>query len=701
MEESVQSDDTNLGNCGVDEEFRSCFGEDEDWQDADEFSSEGEVDGNEEVSVKSPEGDISAFRISEMLQDDASYHVEDVVESIIFSDAIEEIVSECSLILLDGIDQEHIPECTLGLYDDNDEVVSDCSLRLLDGSEETISMCSLMLSEVHEDDDDSECSVRLSEGEDEVTLNFARSSCEGQKDDILDSSPRLCDCHEEDVSECSLRSSEDDDVVSECSLIFSEDHENDMLECPMRLFEKPEKDDDDDGFLVRIFFKGVSFSSDGDLGSRASGIGVILRKPHGVPFLQVQKKLDFFVEELVAEHLALMDGLLVALKNDCRKVLAFTDSDKVYRLITKSDAVEDQLLIALQERIQELADKFESFVLRRASQSELKGSLQLAREATGAFSDLMECSTCGEDKPHSQMIEMHCSHNLCFDCMFVYVESQVRNSQDPVKCPHDRCTFYISNSICRSFLPSSSLESLEGALPEMKAHNLSRFYCPFPDCSMLIRAHHCSPSTQPSLTQPSIYCVECPDCCRFVCTRCQAPWHSSMRCEEYQNLPLEERNSGDIASNQLVQVSSWRCCQQCRELSELSEGCDRCAHEFCFACGAEYRHGTRTCRCETLDENSESSPAPSEHETELWRWDCFNLLPGSIDGYTEQEKTQLALIQRFLAGGIGFDSHNPYQSPPRSSDSYLDTFKDLNQQLPWLESFISVIGDTYQEDHIY
>ncbi|KAK8921672.1 hypothetical protein KSP39_PZI020460 [Platanthera zijinensis] len=736
MEESVQSGDKDLGNSGVDEEFRSCFGEDEDWKDAQEFSSEG----NEEVSLKIPdgnkeEGDFSAFIISEMLQGDADNPGEDVAEPIIFSDALEEIVSECSLMLLEGIDEEHIPECSLGLSDDNDEVVSDCSLRLFEGGEEIASMCSLMLSEVHgdddDDDDDSECSVRLSEGGDKGTLNFARRSWEGREDDIFDSSPRLCECNEEDVSECSLISSEDDDVVSECSLIFSEDHENDILECPMRLLEDddvvsecslifsedhendilecpmrllemPDKDDeDDDGVLVRIFSKGVSFLADGDLGSRTSGIGVILEKPQGVPFLQVQKKLDFFVEELVAEHLALMDGLLVALKNDCRNVLAFTDSDKIYRMITKSDTAEDQLLIALQERIQELTDKFESFVLRRAPQSELKSSLQLAREATGAFSDLIECSTCGEDKPHSQMIEMYCSHNLCFDCMFVYVESQVRNSQDPVKCPHERCTFYISNGICRSFLPSSSFESLEGALPEMAAQNLWRFYCPFPDCSMLIRAHHCSPSRQPPLTQSSIYCVECPNCCRFVCTRCQVPWHSSMRCEEYQNLPLEERNRGDITSNQLVQVSSWRRCPQCRQLSELSGGCDRrCTHEFCFSCGAEYRHGTQTCRCETLDENSESSPALSEHETELWRWDCFNLLPGSIDGYTEQEKTQLALIQCFLAGGIGFDSHNPHQSPPRSSDSYLDTFKDLNQ-LPWLESFISVIGDTYQEDHIY
>jgi hypothetical protein len=83
-----------------------------------------------------------------------------------------------------------------------------------------------------------------------------------------------------------------------------------------------------DETLVRLFFKGVS-SSEAE-GNRLSGIGVVMERSPGVPVLKVQKKLDFYVEGLVAEHLALMDGLLVALQNGIRNIFAFTNSEKLY-----------------------------------------------------------------------------------------------------------------------------------------------------------------------------------------------------------------------------------------------------------------------------------------------------------------------------------------------------------------------------------
>jgi hypothetical protein len=77
-------------------------------------------------------------------------------------------------------------------------------------------------------------------------------------------------------------------------------------------------------------------------------------------------------------------------------------------------------------------------------------------------------------------------------------------------------------------------------------------------------------------------------------------------------------------------------------------------------------------------------------------------MPTAIEGYSEQERSQLALIQRFLAGGfsLGGDHHPSQSSPPRCADSYVaDTMKDLHQ-LPWLERFVSVISDSYNDDYV-
>jgi hypothetical protein len=86
-------------------------------------------------------------------------------------------------------------------------------------------------------------------------------------------------------------------------------------------------------------------------------------------------------------------------------------------------------------------------------------------------------------------------------------------------------------------------------------------------------------------------------------------------------------------------------------------------------------------------------------EYEQWAWDSFDSLPSTMDAYSEQERSQLALIQSFLAGAFSLTDHQPYQSPPRCTDSYADAIKDLHQ-LPWLERFVSVISDNDYEDYV-
>lgn len=128
----------------------------------------------------------------------------------------------------------------------------------------------------------------------------------------------------------------------------------------------------------------------------------------------------------------------------------------------------------------------------------------------------------------------------------------------------------------------------------------------------------------------------------------------------------------------------------------------RCRHEFCYSCGAEYRNGQQTCQCAFWDEdnnNTEDLVTQSMQESEQWAWETFNSLPMIMDAYSDQERSQLALIQRFLAGGFSLSDHPPYQSPPRCTDSYVDAMKDLHQ-LPWLERFVSVISDNYYEEYI-
>lgn len=468
-----------------------------------------------------------------------------------------------------------------------------------------------------------------------------------------------------------------------------------------------------DEFSVKMFFKGMSIAEAGDSGSGLSGIGVVMERSASAPTIQVQKKLDFYVDESVADYLALMDGLIEAMQNNIRRVFAFTDSEILYDQISHAEEDGNPLLMALKQRILEFSSNLEAFVLNLIPSNDLERPLQLAQVAIGIVSSpskgdgsLENCSICCEDKPSPMMITMKCSHKFCSHCMKTYVDGKVQSSQVPIRCPQLRCKYFISTTECRSFLPVTCFESLERALAEANVLNSEKIYCPFPNCSVLLDPRECLSARASSSSQSDNSCVECPVCQRFICVDCGVPWHSSMSCEEYQSLPLEERDAGDITLHRLAQNKRWRRCQQCRRMIELTQGCYHmtcwCGHEFCYSCGAEYRDGLQTCQCAFWDEeNSEDLMSHSIQESEQWEWDSFNSLPMTMgmDAYSDQERSQLALIQRFLAGGFSLSDHHPYQSPPRCTDSYVDAMKDLHQ-LPWLERFVSVISDNYYEDYI-
>lgn len=198
------------------------------------------------------------------------------------------------------------------------------------------------------------------------------------------------------------------------------------------------------------------------------------------------------------------------------------------------------------------------------------GVVCLSAEGEGSIE---ECPICCEEKPSSMVLTMKCSHKFCSHCMRTYVDGKLQTSQVPIRCPQLKCKYYISASECKSFLPVTCYESLERALEEADIHNPDKFYCPFPNCSVLLNTHDCLPTRASSSSQSDTSRVECPVCRNSICVDCGVPWHSSISCEEYQNLPMEERDAGDITLHRLAQNKKWRRCQQCRRMIELMQGC--------------------------------------------------------------------------------------------------------------------------------
>lgn len=463
-----------------------------------------------------------------------------------------------------------------------------------------------------------------------------------------------------------------------------------------------------DELSVKMFFKGVSIAVPGDSG--LSGIGVFMERPAEFPVIQVQKKLDFYVEESVADYLALMDGLVEALHNDIKRVQAFTDSETLFNQITSGTKHDSPLLLALSERILEHANRLDFFYLKYVPDIDIRRPLQLAQIAVGIVSfpakedaAVESCCICGKEKLAPMMITVKCSHKICSHCIKTYVDGKVQGGHVPIRCPQPKCRYYISASECRSFLPFTSYKLLEMAISKANVLNSDKIYCPFSNCSVLVNTSEGLSASSSSPSQSDNSCLECPVCEREICVNCGVPWHSTITCEEYQSLPFEERNADDISLHHLAQNKRWRQCEECRRMIELTHGCYHmscwCGHEFCYSCGAEYIDAQQMCECAFWNDNYSGDVIthPSQ-QFEQWAWESFGSLSTMMDAYSEQERSQLALIQRFLAGGFSSSDHQTDQYPPHHTDSYVDSMKDL-RQVPWLERFVSVISDNYYDEY--
>ncbi|XP_047327082.1 E3 ubiquitin-protein ligase RSL1 [Impatiens glandulifera] len=504
--------------------------------------------------------------------------------------------------------------------------------------------------------------------------------------------------------------------------VEEEEDEDEFRSCCEDESELKERElkDNLDGFSVKMFFKGVSITKGKDFGSGLSGIGVVMEKEPNVPYIQVQKKLEFYVDNHVAEYLALIDGLLEALKKNIKRVFAFTDSETLYNQLMLDGGIENPLLLAMRVRVFEHARNLESFVVKLVDKIEIERPLHLAQVAIGIIcsssskdeKSVQTCSICCEEIPSQMMFTITCSHKFCTHCMKTYVDDNIQSGQLPIRCPQLRCKHYISSMECGSFLTVDSFESLKKAFADANIQDDDNFYCPYEDCSALFGFHEYLLKDTRFSSQADNNYLECPDCCRAICIECRLPWHSSMTCEELQNLTTVTSDN----DNSISRDRRWRRCQECLQVIEHNHGsyhitC-RCGHEFCYSCGDEYRNGLQTCECAVWDEEETSDAVTDDgitddavrEEYERWAWDSFDFLPTIMDdAYTEQERSQLRLIQRFLAGGFTLGDHQPsYESSPPActeESSYVDPLKDLHQ-LPWLERFVSVITDDYSEEYM-
>ncbi|KAG9003805.1 hypothetical protein FRB93_010821 [Tulasnella sp. JGI-2019a] len=178
------------------------------------------------------------------------------------------------------------------------------------------------------------------------------------------------------------------------------------------------------------------------------------------------------------------------------------------------------------------------------------------------------------------------AHGYCIDCTTSYLRSKLEDGGSdrivfPIRCPEcSPLIWQMDDDTAASVLTPDLLEVWHH---QKLLESIPKFWCPAARCSELIATDDEMEGVQ----------AACPSCQTQICVACRSTWHNDLTCEEYQDLPENERMPEDRAVLELARAENWRRCPSCHVIVELTQGCNHmicaCKFEFCFRCLSDWK----------------------------------------------------------------------------------------------------------------
>lgn len=229
-----------------------------------------------------------------------------------------------------------------------------------------------------------------------------------------------------------------------------------------------------------------------------------------------------------------------------------------------------------------------------------------------------------------------CGHTFCQECFTTYVRTKTKDGEvlpNQMKCPTGKeCDSPLVQADVLACLdtPQEQDRYLRLTLSRCIDSQDTMGCCPTAGCSFQFEWDEENRK------------LDCPLCQKSYCLVCQiGPWHSGIRCEQYQKENPKNSSGGDDEDDEafksFASKQKLKQCPKCKFWVEKSFGCNamhcRCNLVFCYVCGGclkgtAQKFGYKVCHCNSVMQSTLQAHENSSLNHNLMLDANNNFLPG-------------------------------------------------------------------------
>jgi len=229
---------------------------------------------------------------------------------------------------------------------------------------------------------------------------------------------------------------------------------------------------------------------------------------------------------------------------------------------------------------------FEKFAENREKICKLAGVDPDIEQSVTGTQGQGECQICMEES--NKITTLTCGHGFCRGCWKQYLDLQIKENKQNIKCPGKGCGRVMDEQIILKLAGSKQAKEkfYDNLARSFIEKNPMAKWCPAPNCIYAVLLNEFHPEKNES--------IRC-GCGHYFCFRCSEIAHQPASCTHSKDWKVRNEGGNEALNEKFISTMS-RPCPNCKTSIDKNGGCNhmqcsQCQFHFCWNCMGKFGSG--------------------------------------------------------------------------------------------------------------